>query len=98
MNCSTGSAFSKVPGSTFYEGPGLEPGPLYKVCLIRLYSFRLEKIIGISYKTYFISRQSWRFEYNFLNFSKDVLQISDFILQTFCNWKLGCEFEVFCIN
>ena len=32
INFGIGSTFSKVPGSAFSEGPGLGPGPLYKVC------------------------------------------------------------------
>ena len=32
VNFGIGSAFSKSPGSTFSEGLGLGPGPLYKVC------------------------------------------------------------------
>ena len=32
VNFGVGSAFSKVPGSAFSEGPGLGPGLLYKVC------------------------------------------------------------------
>ena len=32
MNFGIGSAFSKGPRSTFSEGPGLDPGSLYKMC------------------------------------------------------------------
>ena len=32
VNFDIGSAFSKGRGSAFSEGPGLGPGPLYKVC------------------------------------------------------------------
>ena len=34
VNFCIGSAFSKGQGSTFSEGPGSGPGPLYKVCLL----------------------------------------------------------------
>ena len=34
VNFCIGSAFSKGLGSTFSEGPGSGPGPLYKVCLL----------------------------------------------------------------
>ena len=30
-----GSAFSKCPESVFSEGPGRDPGPLYKVCHLK---------------------------------------------------------------
>ena len=34
VNLGLGSVFSKGPMSAFFEGPGLGPGPLYKVCLL----------------------------------------------------------------
>ena len=36
VNFAIGSAFFKVPGPAFCEGPGLGPGRLYKVCSILL--------------------------------------------------------------
>ena len=36
MNFGIGSAFSKGPGSAFSEGPGPGPGPLYKVCPVKV--------------------------------------------------------------
>ena len=32
VNFGIGSAFSKGPGSTFFDDPRPGPGPLYKVC------------------------------------------------------------------
>ena len=37
MSFDIGSGFSKVPGTTFFEGPNPGPDPFYKVCPLQLY-------------------------------------------------------------
>ena len=51
MNFSIGSAFSKDSGSAFSEGPGPDPGPLYKVC--RFTENEFPKLSNVSSENYF---------------------------------------------